>query len=314
MGKLLRPPAAIEPVDASTPDRVFFFDGCWEARAPTKAAAARACAEAQRGGDRWSRRWCRCRPSDLVEVKADDPIAYYLYGSYGEEDNHCGGAGPTPLAAWRACTIRQLEMRARWPESACACPTGGDAAKGKGPSAVRGPYTRTRGVGEFDDPEAYAYLDPATGDWLDRHGEVPCFVAGTPVATPDGPRAIEALRPGDAVIAWDLEAGEEVVAEVVGRRAKTSEALLHLTLDSGDVITTTPNHPFFAEDADAWLDAGALRPGDRLRTRMADGGAATVAIRSIVEVVDADAPTEVLSISVTPPHTYFAGGALVHNY
>ena len=63
-----------------------------------------------------------------------------------------------------------------------------------------------------------------------------------------------------------------------------------------------------------WLDAGALRPGDRLRTRMADGGAATVAIRSIVEVVDADAPTEVLSISVTPPHTYFAGGALVHNY
>ncbi|MFT5459343.1 MAG: hypothetical protein ACI9K2_005853, partial [Myxococcota bacterium] len=43
----------------------------------------------------------------------------------------------------------------------------------------------------------------ATNNWT-------CFVPGTPVATPDGPVAIEDLRPGDAVWSWNLAQGAAV--------------------------------------------------------------------------------------------------------
>lgn len=45
---------------------------------------------------------------------------------------------------------------------------------------------------------------------------VPCFVAGTRIATPDGPRAVEALEPGDSVL---TASGRAVPIRWVGQRS-----------------------------------------------------------------------------------------------
>jgi len=283
---------------------LFFYDGCWESASPTKDEATSACARLHRTGDAWTRRGCRCRPDDLIEVREDDPIAFYHYGTFDGEQAHCPGTGDTPLAAWRNCAYQQLSTPPLGVGS-CKCPA-------NGPTPVRGPYTRRRDLGGFDDPETVNYLNPTTGMWINRDGEGPCFVAGTKVATPKGPRSIEELRPNDQVIARDPDSATEVIAEVISLRTRQAETLLRLTLASGEVLTTTPNHPFYAPTTDTWLDAGGLRAGDAILHREdSDGHAEPMMISAIAEISER---TEVFSISVTSPHTYFAGNALVHNY
>lgn len=64
-----------------------------------------------------------------------------------------------------------------------------------------------------------------------------CFVAGTLVHTPNGQVAIEDLQIGDTVI---TETGDHQIQSCMTSIAET----LSLTLSTGEVIVTTPNHPF----------------------------------------------------------------------
>lgn len=68
-----------------------------------------------------------------------------------------------------------------------------------------------------------------------------CFVAGTPVNTPDGPVPIEKLRPGDTVT---TEFGPRSITRV-GRRY-TNETVT-LELSDGRRLVTTPEHPIFTD-------------------------------------------------------------------
>ncbi|MCB9701204.1 MAG: Hint domain-containing protein [Myxococcales bacterium] len=297
--KLLRPERPVEAAVAIAPTA--FADGCWEARASTIAAALAACRAARAHGDAWQRRLCRCDPDEIIEVGVSDPVAYYYY------PEGCGGAGPTPLAAWRACTVNQLEYRARGYEEECSCPE-------RGATPVLGPYVRSkrvRGRESYDDPEVNVFLDPVRGWWLDAHGDPPCFVAGTAVATPEGPRPIESLRPGDRVLAQAPGASEGVIATVLRVKTRRTSALVRLTLAGGRTITTTPNHPFYVPHTDAWIDAGDLRSGDEVLTRDPEGALTTIAIEATAR---REEDAEVHGISVSPPNTYFAGDVLVHNY
>ena len=56
-------------------------------------------------------------------------------------------------------------------------------------------------------------------------GIIPCFLAGTRVETPEGPRAIEHLRPGDLVLTRDQ--GARPVAWIGTRRVAEDEARRH---------------------------------------------------------------------------------------
>jgi len=77
-------------------------------------------------------------------------------------------------------------------------------------------------------------------------------------------------------------------------------------LDAGR--TTTANRPFFVVDTREWRAAGELHPEDRLFSLQ---GGVPLGLRSI----DArQQSTTVYNLSTDPPNTYFAGGALVHNY
>jgi hypothetical protein len=162
-----------------------------------------------------------------------------------------------------------------------------------------------------------------------------CFVAGTDVLTPDGPRDIETIQPGEKVWSFDGETGQWQTTEVIA----TSETLydgvmvkVEITDDDGsfEAIECTGGHPFWvvggialadrthAEDAmpqgaqptagGRWVEAGSLRVGDTLLTR--DGGYAVVAgVTSHAE------QRVVYNLTLASVHSYAVGdeGVLVHN-
>src|SRR5690606_35768455 len=98
-----------------------------------------------------------------------------------------------------------------------------------------------------------------------------CAAPDTPVATPDGERAIADLRPGDLV--YSVDAGRVVavpVLEVSKVPAPAEHAVVRLQLASGRALEMSPGHP----TADGRV-LGDVRAGERL------GDAAIVAVERV---------------------------------
>jgi hypothetical protein len=91
-----------------------------------------------------------------------------------------------------------------------------------------------------------------------------CFVAGTLIHTPDGPRPIEEIRVGDKVWAHDLAAGTDDLRLVTETFVRTTDELFHLTIN-GEQVSTTAEHPFMVQGR-GWIDAAFLKVGDLLVT------------------------------------------------
>jgi len=133
-----------------------------------------------------------------------------------------------------------------------------------------------------------------------------CFVAGTLVATPGGPVAIESVRPGQEILTRDLDGGRVVSATVLGCMASAAQRVLELEV-AGETIRCTGGHPFWVPGA-GWSTASDLRPGTPLMT--ASGAAVEVAaIRRIA------GGATVYNMEVGGLHTYLVSAAqiLVHN-
>ena len=126
-----------------------------------------------------------------------------------------------------------------------------------------------------------------------------CFAAGTPLLTPEGSRPIEALRPGDLVLAAP-EGNPEgpVTPRLVEQVFRAESALVTLEV-GGRSIRTTAEHPFWVEGR-GWTKAADLIAGDRLRC--ADGRRVVVA-----GVRDAGEIAAVYNLRVAADHTYFVG-------
>ncbi len=74
-----------------------------------------------------------------------------------------------------------------------------------------------------------------------------CLMPGTPVRTPDGPRAVETLTDGDAVTSGS---GWGATAPMPAERIMTRPyrgPVVRITTEDGDELTTTPNHILFAK-------------------------------------------------------------------
>jgi hypothetical protein len=134
---------------------------------------------------------------------------------------------------------------------------------------------------------------------VDSFRHFSCVAEGTLVATPGGAVRIESLVPGDEVLSYDVARRERAVAIVVHSDASYAESLLEL-----GALRVTPSHPVFSL-AGAWRLAGELSAGDRLLSL--DLEPIDVSPRALAT------PATVYDLSVTAPHTYFAGGVLVHN-
>lgn len=134
-----------------------------------------------------------------------------------------------------------------------------------------------------------------------------CFVPGTMVSTATGERPIENLAIGDKVWALNLETRQNELAEVVRLFQREAPETWLLTIDGGQQLETTDEHPFFVEGK-GFTRADQLQPGDRLRTF--DGESIrleSIGIRS--------APRTVYNFEVADQHNYYVGTqqVLVHN-
>ncbi len=133
-----------------------------------------------------------------------------------------------------------------------------------------------------------------------------CFAAGTKLWTPDGYRNVEEIEEGEFVYSrdeWDPNGAIE--AKTVEKKFERMGRILHLHLIGGELIRTTPEHPFFVSPSPTrkqggeWVAAGALMSGDEIRT---DSGWATVE-----DVFDTGCYETVYNLRVAEHHTYFVG-------
>lgn len=128
-----------------------------------------------------------------------------------------------------------------------------------------------------------------------------CFVSGTSVLTPSGPRSIEELRVGDEVLG---RASPDSPAEVRTRVRRIGAHLGDGYLVINETLRITANHRLWVNDR--WQRAGEVEIGDRLQTP--DGTAKIV--RSIAKHREW---LRVYNIELEAFHVYFADGILVHN-
>ena len=91
------------------------------------------------------------------------------------------------------------------------------------------------------------------------------FAAGTPVATPSGPRNIEDVQAGDWVLAKDEETGRVEPKRVSHAYSSVHEDAVLLSIrqfDGGqETVLTTSEHPFRIP-GEGWVPAGMLAVGD----------------------------------------------------
>lgn len=120
--------------------------------------------------------------------------------------------------------------------------------------------------------------------------------------------AIETLKPGDLVWAWDEETGDVSLKPVKQLFVNESDELIHLTIN-GETITTTPSHPFYVAHK-GWYAAVDLRAGDILV--LVNGEYVTLE-KTQHEILEN--PITVYNFEVEDYHTYYVGtdGVLVHN-
>ncbi len=142
----------------------------------------------------------------------------------------------------------------------------------------------------------------------DRTGEIveiayrnvhTCVAEGTIVETPSGPQPVELLREGDEVLAYDVERGVKSSTRVVTMRTLTAPLILQF-----GKLRLTGNHTVYTSTG--WLSARELNAKSQVLGvdgyLFAIGGGARI-----------ESETKVFDLAVGPPHTYFAGGILVHN-
>jgi hypothetical protein len=139
-----------------------------------------------------------------------------------------------------------------------------------------------------------------------------CFVAGTPLLTPDGAKAIEQFRPGDLVLSRDEHNLEgEVEAKVVEEVFVNRGLVLDLTV-GGRRIGTTGEHPFWVRGK-GWLAANQIVAGDHI--------AGHAGRWAVVEKVETTQEFQtVYNLRIADYRTYFVGAIewgfdlWAHNY
>lgn len=139
-----------------------------------------------------------------------------------------------------------------------------------------------------------------------------CFPAGTRIETPDGPKAIETLRPGDRAFAVDPASGELIVTRVAANSRASGKKLLSAVLADGREVRATEEHPFWDPDAGEYRPLGKWRPGQRMLARSAPG--APFAPVALVRLEEAPGEHEVFNLTIEHAnHNYVAEGFVVHN-
>lgn len=139
-----------------------------------------------------------------------------------------------------------------------------------------------------------------------------CFAGDTLVSTEEGNRRIDEIKPGDKVLSYNTETGENELQEVKNVSVSKTDILVHIITDDGRDIETTMFHPFYVKNEDGtgeWKAASSLKASDELLSE--DGKKVKV---SEVKVEKLAEEITVYNLELDEVHTYYvAGGVLVHN-
>ena len=128
-----------------------------------------------------------------------------------------------------------------------------------------------------------------------------CFEQGTPVLVPGGVKAVDSIKPGDAV---RLPGTSSFAASVY-----SVEPGEYVELKAGPLsVRVTSAHPFAVKPG-VYKEAASLKPGDILLT-FENGCASSRTVSSILRVKSARPAYNLL---VFPGGEYVAGGFVVHN-
>lgn len=136
-----------------------------------------------------------------------------------------------------------------------------------------------------------------------------CFVAGTPVDTPHGPRAIDKLKVGDEVMAYDETTGQTVVSRVTNTFIHVNEPYGRLTLSNGTTLQVTSIHRFYDPRSRTWRKIGDMQPGDVVLY----GYGATAKFVTILASEFSSGRGTVYNLEIERYHNYYVNGILVHN-
>ena len=142
-----------------------------------------------------------------------------------------------------------------------------------------------------------------------------CFAPGTPVDMADGSRrAIEQVREGEFVMAYDEEHGIVVPARVT--KTFRHEGSHQEMVEIDGWLQATSNHPFYVEGRSETVPAGKLELGDPLLTLdqlTQERGPSPLRSKPIDSLHRRPAKDVVFNLEVEGHHNYFVGGLLVHN-
>lgn len=137
------------------------------------------------------------------------------------------------------------------------------------------------------------------------------FPGDTEIATPDGLKRIEDIRPGDKVLSYAEWKGETQVEEVTDLVLSNHEqTIVTLTLSTGEELEVTGGHPLHTPTG--WRAAQLLLAGGQLDIKGPDGKLVTVTIENVEQRQEVVA---VYNIEVSNAHSFYVGkeGVLAHN-
>ena len=132
-----------------------------------------------------------------------------------------------------------------------------------------------------------------------------CFPAGTKIATPNGPTAIETLTSGDEVLAVTHEG---VTLRTTVKTIFISKNQVLKIKTSGGILSATDEHPV-SLGGGRFRRAGDLRPGDHI-VRWKDGRLVAKTVRKVSRI---EGEGLVFNLQVDEPRTFVAEGMVVHN-
>jgi hypothetical protein len=140
-----------------------------------------------------------------------------------------------------------------------------------------------------------------------------CFALGTNVLTPSGPVAIESLRPGDLVVAFDRERRVTVHSQVTRTWRHHDRAYRVLALPGGGELGVTESHPVFDLGSGRFLPVADVAARGSLAMLSDDSKSGPLAPASIAWNDARRTHGDVIDIAVEGHANFFAEGILVHN-